>query len=104
MASSDAWWPHDSFAHHTPGATCACSPRVCSDCGGTEHRNRYLDFGESWCEDCRLNCWGTRLPADTPKPVTAAFHEHLDECEQCEQHPFALCSTGARLLQAAVAP
>lgn len=26
------------------------------------------------------------------------FHEHLDICEQCEQHPFNLCPIGAELL------
>lgn len=26
------------------------------------------------------------------------FHSHLDACEQCREHPFALCSVGARLL------
>ncbi len=29
------------------------------------------------------------------------FHAHLDICSQCEQHPFNLCSTGARLLKEA---
>lgn len=29
-----------------------------------------------------------------------AFHAHLDECVQCQQHPFALCVTGATLLEA----
>jgi hypothetical protein len=31
----------------------------------------------------------------TPTP----FEKHLDVCEQCEQHPFALCPTGAVLLR-----
>jgi hypothetical protein len=26
------------------------------------------------------------------------FHAHLDECEQCRNHPFELCSKGAQLL------
>ena len=26
------------------------------------------------------------------------FHAHLDECEQCREHPFNLCSEGERLL------
>ena len=26
------------------------------------------------------------------------FHEHLDNCAQCRDHPFALCKTGAELL------
>ncbi len=31
----------------------------------------------------------------------AEFHAHLDICSQCEQHPFALCPTGAALLKTA---
>jgi hypothetical protein len=27
------------------------------------------------------------------------FHEHLDGCEQCRNHPFELCSSGAELLR-----
>jgi hypothetical protein len=27
------------------------------------------------------------------------FTEHLDQCERCRNHPFNLCSNGARLLQ-----
>lgn len=27
------------------------------------------------------------------------FHGHLDKCSQCRDHPFGLCSTGARLLR-----
>lgn len=30
-----------------------------------------------------------------------AFHEHLDRCVQCREHPMELCATGARLLKAA---
>ncbi len=40
-----------------------------------------------------------------PQPtgdLIAAFHEHLDACSQCRNHPFALCAEGAkRLLKAA---
>ncbi len=28
------------------------------------------------------------------------FHAHLDVCEQCRKHPFALCPEGCRLLEA----
>lgn len=28
------------------------------------------------------------------------FHAHLDECEQCREHPLDLCSTGAELMWA----
>lgn len=27
-----------------------------------------------------------------------SFHRHLDECQQCREHPFALCQAGERLL------
>ncbi len=33
--------------------------------------------------------------------VRADFHKHLDGCVQCANHPFALCSEGARLLELA---
>jgi hypothetical protein len=29
------------------------------------------------------------------------FHEHIDSCEQCRNHPFELCSAGLILLNAA---
>lgn len=29
------------------------------------------------------------------------FHAHLDVCEQCREHPFALCPTGDTLLRQA---
>lgn len=35
--------------------------------------------------------------------VRADFHAHLDGCEQCANHPFELCSEGARLLELAAA-
>jgi hypothetical protein len=31
------------------------------------------------------------------------FHDHLDICEQCRNHPLHLCAIGARLLYATVA-
>ena len=30
------------------------------------------------------------------------FSDHLDVCQQCEQHPFALCAEGERLIRQAV--
>jgi len=27
------------------------------------------------------------------------FHAHLDECEQCREHPFALCPEGELILK-----
>lgn len=35
---------------------------------------------------------------DTVEQKINRFHEHLDCCEQCRNHPFALCFVGARLL------
>lgn len=35
--------------------------------------------------------------------VRADFHDHLDGCEQCANHPFELCDEGARLLDLAAA-
>lgn len=32
------------------------------------------------------------------------FHDHLDACRQCREHPFNLCATGARLLPLCVEP
>ena len=26
------------------------------------------------------------------------FHDHLDVCKQCREHPFALCAAGEKLL------
>jgi hypothetical protein len=36
--------------------------------------------------------------------MSSMFHAHLDECEQCRNGPFNLCSRGATLLQSAVSP
>lgn len=30
--------------------------------------------------------------------VADLSHKHLDGCEQCREHPFALCTVGAWLL------
>jgi hypothetical protein len=35
---------------------------------------------------------------DNANEKIAKFHTHLDECEQCRNHPFELCSIGASLL------
>jgi hypothetical protein len=38
----------------------------------------------------------------TPAQVeekTKLFHNHLDVCDQCREHPFNLCSTGDKLLK-----
>lgn len=32
--------------------------------------------------------------------VSDGFHKHLDACQQCADHPFALCPTGSVLLRA----
>ncbi len=26
------------------------------------------------------------------------FHDHLDQCQQCRDHPFALCPIGASII------
>jgi hypothetical protein len=31
--------------------------------------------------------------------AASKFHAHLDECQQCEAHPFDLCSIGRGLLR-----
>lgn len=28
-----------------------------------------------------------------------AYHDHLDRCAQCREHPFALCAEGAAALR-----
>lgn len=38
----------------------------------------------------------------TSQDFRETFHTHLDECEQCEHHPFELCAVGAFLLAKAV--
>lgn len=35
------------------------------------------------------------------KSAMDRFHDHLDVCDQCREHPFALCREGDRLLTAA---
>ena len=39
------------------------------------------------------------MPTIKVKSAAENFHEHLDVCSRCEQHPFNLCPLGARLLQ-----
>jgi len=34
-------------------------------------------------------------------PLIDAFHEHLEVCPQCADHPFDLCPMGQQLLGAA---
>lgn len=36
--------------------------------------------------------------------MTNVFHKHLDVCAQCREHPFQLCTVGARLLRAVATP
>jgi len=38
---------------------------------------------------------------DTTGDPTDDYHEHLDECEQCREHPFNQCPTGNELLRKA---
>jgi hypothetical protein len=30
------------------------------------------------------------------RSVVDLFHDHLDECEQCREHPFDLCPEGQK--------
>lgn len=41
---------------------------------------------------------------DAAEPLgawAAKFHEHMDQCDQCREHPFDLCRSGAKLLTSA---
>ncbi len=40
-------------------------------------------------------------PNQEAETLMDAFRAHLDECEQCERHPFELCVIGYTLLIAA---
>ena len=31
-----------------------------------------------------------------------AWYKHLDECQQCEEHPFELCAVGVKLIALAI--
>lgn len=63
-----------------------------------------------WVQDCS-NLWNApHLPASvwikTDKAVAVQealdrgepYHAHLEVCEQCANHPFALCPTGDRTI------
>jgi len=39
------------------------------------------------------------MKAKLPESIEK-FHAHLDECKQCEAHPFDLCPVGDRLIRA----
>lgn len=63
----------------------------------THHRKAGRDGGEM------------SIPSDKARQqeylnrvFTARFHSHLDECEQCREHPFDLCKIGAILLRVSV--
>lgn len=49
------------------------------------------------------------LRIDTPEQrerdkAADSFHKHLEICQQCNDHPFGLCSIGDGFLRAAFAP
>jgi hypothetical protein len=44
----------------------------------------------------------TANPLDQLEETRVAFHAHLDVCEQCREHPFALCPKGAAILEPVV--
>lgn len=49
-----------------------------------------------------LAMFGGEIPTRRDTPVVDEkedFHAHLRRCTQCAKHPFALCTTGARLLE-----
>lgn len=49
-----------------------------------------------------LKCKHDRpIDVDCPYCKIDEFHAHLDICSQCRNHPFGLCSTGAKLLKEA---
>lgn len=44
----------------------------------------------------------TELVPEKPEDIMIRidkFHKHLDICAQCRNHPFDLCSEGAKLLK-----
>jgi hypothetical protein len=38
-------------------------------------------------------------PKQPKGPWPSKFHDHLDVCKQCREHPFGLCPIGAAALQ-----
>ncbi len=36
--------------------------------------------------------------------LTNEFHQHLDACKQCREHPFNLCRTGSDALEKQALP
>lgn len=52
------------------------------------------------CKGClepdREHDWGVTCKASE---TLSPFHLHLEKCEQCREHPFALCTKGLTLLQ-----
>ncbi len=36
---------------------------------------------------------------ETFEELTVKFHAHLEGCNQCRNHPFNLCNTGAGIMQ-----
>jgi hypothetical protein len=43
-----------------------------------------------------------RIAEQINKRLPKAFDEHLKQCKQCSDHPFALCPVGACLIRLAV--
>lgn len=60
------------------------------------------------CPLCATDHDGWRTTGCPPRPAYTAsvsvvtpeadFHDHLDRCAQCREHPFGLCAEGAALL------
>lgn len=45
-----------------------------------------------------------KMSTETLETRRAAFHAHLDECQQCRDNLFDLCVVGAELLRVAATP
>jgi hypothetical protein len=49
----------------------------------------------------RPTSWEQVLDHHLDKVDPNVFHNHLDVCKQCAEHPFALCPEGTKLLRKA---
>jgi hypothetical protein len=80
-------------AEPKPCAGARCASFGCPDLAEPGHAEcaGHLQFTADWQ---RLV---SKIPGDGPS-LTVRFHEHLDACQQCREHPFALCPTGNAFL------
>lgn len=70
---------------------------VCPElqCGGKEPH----EYDVNECGRCPKNKEARCVPLEDATKRIKRFHAHLDVCTQCENHPFDLCPTGAKLLK-----